>query len=203
MGARLSPSWARRPAPDNPLAPCKKPSQHPFPVDRLIDLKHHDKPRYWHRWWSSRRRAVRKEHKEEADEIVNDAYKKFQDLSKSGLSLETASKAYEVLADLSKRVAELSGDAIGTIVDNHPQLKEKFGGNIEQLKSMGEKYSPEAKNQVDETWKEVRNVLGGGLSVANLDKIRKLIEEKVQQVQKLGDQAWQKGYEEIKPQLEK
>merc|ERR1712000_760019 len=147
--------------------------------------------------------AIRKEHKEEADEIVNDAYKKFQDLSKSGLSPETASKAYEVLADLSKQVAELSGDAIGTIVDNHPQLKEKFGGNIEQLKSMGEKYGPEAKKQVDETWKEVRNVLGGGLSVANLDKIRKLIEEKVQQVQKLGDQAWQKGYEEIKPQLEK
>merc|ERR1712000_484719 len=95
--------------------------------------------------------------------------KEFQDLSKSGLSLETASKAYEVLADLSKQVAELSGDAIGTIVDNHPQLKEKFGGNIEQLKSMGEKYGPEAKKQVDETWKEVRNVLGGGLSVANLD----------------------------------
>ena len=147
--------------------------------------------------------AIRKEHKEEADEIVNDAYKKFQDLSKSGLSLETASKAYEVLADLSKKVAELSGDAIGTIVDNHPQLKEKFGGNIEQLKSMGEKYGPEAKKQVDETWKEIRNVLGGGLSAANLDKIRKLIEEKVQQIQKLGDQAWQKGYEELKPQLEK
>merc|ERR1712000_508383 len=92
--------------------------------------------------------AIRKEHKEEADEIVNDAYKKFQDLSKSGLSLETASKAYEVLADLSKQVAELSGDAIGTIVDNHPQLKEKFGGNIEQLKSMGEKYGPRRRNRL-------------------------------------------------------
>lgn len=147
--------------------------------------------------------AIRKNHKDEADEIINDAYKKFQELSKSKFNLETASRAYEILTDLSKRVAELSGEAISSIVDNHPQLKEKFGGNIEKLKSMGEQYGPEAKKQVEDTWKEVRNVLGGGLSVANLDKIRKLIEEKVQQVQKLGDQAWNKGLEEIKPQLEK
>ena len=147
--------------------------------------------------------AIRKNHKDEADQIVNDAYKKFQDLSKSGLSLESATKAYEILAELTKRVAELSGEAISSIIDNHPKLKEKFGGSIDELKSMGEKYGPEAKKQVDETWKEVRNIAAGGLSTANIDKVRKLVEEKVQQIKKLGDQAWNKGYEELKPQLEK
>lgn len=146
---------------------------------------------------------VRKNHKEEADQLVNDAYKQFQELSKSGLSLETASKAYDVLADLAKKVASLSGDAIGDIIDNHPQIKEKLGPNIDQLKQLGDQYGPEAKKQVDETWKQVKDIFAGGLSASSLAKARKLIEEKVEQVKKLGDEAWKKGLEEAKPFLDK
>lgn len=146
---------------------------------------------------------VRENHKDEADELVQDAYKQFQDLSKTGLSLETASKAYEVMADLAKKVAGLSGDAISDILDNHPQIKERLGGNVDQLKRMGETYGPEAKKQVDETWKQLKDLAAGGLSAANLDKARKLIEEKMQAVSKLGDEAWQKGLEQAKPMLEK
>lgn len=146
---------------------------------------------------------VRENNKEEADKLVNDAYKQFQDLSKSGLSLETAYKAYDVLADLSKKIANLAGDAISDIIDNHPQVKEKLGGNVDQLKQLGEQYGPEAKKQVDETWKEVKNIFAGGFSAASLDKARKLIEEKTQQVKKLGDEAWNKGLEEAKPYLDK
>lgn len=146
---------------------------------------------------------VRKNHSEEADKLVQDAYKQFQDLSKSGLSLETASKAYDVLADLGKKVADLSSDAISDILDNHPQVKEKLGGNVEQLKRMGEAYGPEAKKQVDETWKQMKDIVAGGLSVSNLDKARKLVDDKLQQIRKLGDEAWQKGLEQAKPLLDK
>lgn len=146
---------------------------------------------------------VRENNKEEADKLVNDAYKQFQDLSKSGLSLETLHKAYDVLADLSKKVAALAGDAISDIVDNHPQLKEKLGGNIDQLKELGDKYGPEAKKQVDETWKQVKDIFAGGFSAASLEKARKLIQEKIEQVKKLGDEAWKKALEEAKPILEK
>ncbi|KAL7788293.1 hypothetical protein V8C37DRAFT_238755 [Trichoderma ceciliae] len=147
--------------------------------------------------------TVRKEHGDEADKVVNDAYKQFQQISKSGLSLETASRAYDVLADLAKKIANLTGDALSDIVDNHPQLKEKLGGNIDQLKQMGERYGPEAKKQVDETWGQVKDIFAGGFSVSNLAKVRELINEKTQQVQKLGDEAWKKGLEEAKPYLEK
>ena len=147
--------------------------------------------------------SVRKNHKDEADKIVNDAYKQFQEVSKSGLSLETASKAYEVLADLSKKIASLASGAVSDILDNHPQAKEKFGGSIQQLQSMGEQYGPEAKKQVDETWSKMKDILAGGFSAANLEKARKLIEERVQQVKKLGDDAWKKGMEEAKPYLDK
>ncbi|KAJ4136344.1 hypothetical protein NW768_003956 [Fusarium equiseti] len=146
---------------------------------------------------------VRENNKDEADKLVNDAYKQFQDLSKSGLSMETASKAFDVLADLGKKVANLAGDAIGDIIDNHPQVKEKLGGNVDQLKELGDKYGPEAKKQVDETWKQVKDIFAGGFSASSIAKARKLIEEKVEEIKKLGDKAWKKGMEEAKPYLDK
>jgi cell division septum initiation protein DivIVA len=147
--------------------------------------------------------TVRKNHREEADAFIKDAYKQFQDLSKSGLTFDTASKAYEVLADLSKKLGSLAGDALSDIIDNHPQLKDKFGGSIDELKRMGEEYGPEAKKAVDDTWSQVRDVMAGGLSVQTLDKARQLIQEKVEEVKKLGDEAWKKGLEQAKPYLDK
>jgi len=146
---------------------------------------------------------VRENNKEEADKLVNDAYKQFADLSKRDLSLDTLHKAYDVFADLAKKVADLAGDALGDIIDNHPQLKEKLGGNIDQLKDMGAKYGPEAKKQVDETWKEVKNIFAGGFSAASILKAKQLIEDKTEQVKKLGDEAWKKALEEAKPILDK
>lgn len=147
--------------------------------------------------------AVRKNHKDEADKIVNDAYKELQQVSKGGLSLETASKALEVLADLSRKIGNLSAEAFTDVLDNHPQLKEKFGSSVDQLKAMGEKYGPEAKKKVEETWDELKGMLAGGFSVANMDKVRRLLEEKTQQVKKMGDDAWKKALEEAKPVLDK
>jgi hypothetical protein len=147
--------------------------------------------------------TLKENHQDEVNQIVSDAYKQFQDLSKSGLSMESASKAYSILTDVGKKFGDLAGDALGEILDNHPQAKEKFGGTIDQLKEMGENYGPEAKKQVDQTWKQVKEVLGGGFSAANLDKARRLVEEKIQQVKKLGDEAWNKALEEAKPYLDK
>ncbi|RYP64684.1 hypothetical protein DL771_008641 [Monosporascus sp. 5C6A] len=147
--------------------------------------------------------TLRQNHRDEVNQLVNDAYRQFQDLSKSGLSMETASKAFDILADLSKKFGNLAGDALTDILDNHPQIKQKFGGSIDQLKQMGEEYGPEAKRQVDQTWQQVKEIMGGGLTAANLDKARRLIEEKVEQVQKLGDEAWRKGMEQAKPYLDK
>jgi len=148
--------------------------------------------------------VVRQKHHDEANQIINDAYRQFQDLSKSGgLNLDTLSRAYEILADLSKKLGGLTGDALSDVLDNHPQVKEKFGGSIDQLKQMGEQYGPEAKKQVDETWRQVKDIMAGGLSAASLEKARRLVEEKVEQVKKLGDEAWDKAMEQAKPYLEK
>ncbi|KAK7991065.1 hypothetical protein PG990_015345 [Apiospora arundinis] len=147
--------------------------------------------------------TVRENNKDEADKLVNDAYKQFQGLAKSGLSLETARKAYDMLADLSKKLANLAGNSIGDLMDNHPDLKKQIGPHVEQLKQMGDQYGPEAKKQVDETWAQMADIFKSGFSVASVDKARKLIQEKTEQVKKLGDQAWTKGIEQAKPYLEK
>merc|ERR1712000_696185 len=93
--------------------------------------------------------------------------------------------------------------AFDDFLDNHPQVKEKLGGNVDQLKRMGEEYGPEAKKQVDETWKQLKDIVAGGVSVSSLNKARQLIDDKVKQVKKLGDEAWNKAYEQAKPVLEK
>jgi uncharacterized coiled-coil DUF342 family protein len=147
--------------------------------------------------------TLRQNHRDEVNEIVSDGYKQFQQLSKMGLSMETASKAYDVLADLSKKLGNLAGDALGDILDNHPQVKEKFGGSIDQLKKMGDEYGPEAKKQVDETWNQVKEIMAGGLTAANVDKARKIVQENVEKVKKFGDEAWNKGLEQAKPYLDK
>ncbi|UNI22885.1 hypothetical protein JDV02_008730 [Purpureocillium takamizusanense] len=147
--------------------------------------------------------TVREKHKDEADQAVGDAYRQFQELSRAGLSLETASRAYDVLAELTRKVADLSSDALSDVLDNHPRVKEKLGGSVEQLKDMGGKYGPEAKKQVDETWRQLKDVLAGGFTAANVDKARRLAEDKVQQLRRLGDEAWSKGLEEAKPYLDK
>ncbi|KAK7961122.1 hypothetical protein PG996_011764 [Apiospora saccharicola] len=147
--------------------------------------------------------TVREKNKDEADKLVNDAYKQFQGLAKSGLSLETARKAYDMLADLSQKLASLASNSIGDLMDNHPEVKKQLGGNVDQLKQLGEQYGPEAKKQVDETWQQLSDIFKSGFSVASIDKARKLIQEKTEQVKKLGDEGWKKGLEQAKPYLDK
>ncbi|KAI0099612.1 hypothetical protein GGR51DRAFT_535172, partial [Nemania sp. FL0031] len=147
--------------------------------------------------------TLKENHRDEVNQIISDAYKQFKELSNFGLSLETASKAYNILADLANKFGDLTGNALTDILNNHPWAKKKFGGSVEQLEEMGENYGPEAKKQVDQTWKQAKEILSGGLSAANLDKARRLVEDKVQQVKKLGDEAWNKGLEGAKPYLDK
>ena len=147
--------------------------------------------------------SIKKEHGQEADKIVKDAYTDLKKISGDGMTMETLTKAWQVLQDAAKKIKDLAGDVGSDLMENSPQLKEKFGGKLDELKKMGDSYGPEAKKQVDETWSQVQDVVKGGLGVGSFDKIRKLIEDKIQKVQQLGDQAWDKGMEQAKPYLDK
>jgi hypothetical protein len=46
-------------------------------------------------------------------------------------------------------------------------------------------------------------VLAGGVGVGTIEKVKKLIQEKTEKIQKLGDEAWKKRLEQAKPYLDK
>ncbi len=123
--------------------------------------------------------------------------------TKSGMSMETAVKSWSILEKAMSELAELAGDSAGEILDEHPQLKEKFGGGLDQLKGMADSYGPEAKKELDQTYQQIKDVIKGGVSVETINKVKKLIEEKTEKVKQLGDKAWEKSLEQAKPYLEK
>ncbi|KAI9048885.1 hypothetical protein LZ554_006739 [Drepanopeziza brunnea f. sp. 'monogermtubi'] len=146
---------------------------------------------------------VQAKHGEEVDKIVAESYKELKEATKSGMSMETAVTAWNILEKTMGQLAKLASDSAGEIMDEHPQLKEKFGGGLDQLKSMADSYGPEAKKELDQTYQQIKDVVKGGVSVDAIGKVKKLIEEKTEKVRQLGDEAWKKGLEQAKPLLEK
>ena len=147
--------------------------------------------------------AIQQKHGEEVDQIVQEAYEEFKGISNEGLSFETAQKAWGIIEKHMKRLGHLTGDSAQEIINNHPMLKEKFGGSLDQLKQMGEDYGPEAKKQVDETWDQIRDVMKEGFSLSSVPKIQSLVQDKIKKMQELGNKAWEKGMEQAKPYLDK
>ena len=147
--------------------------------------------------------AVRNKHGKEVDNIIKEAYAELKDISQEGMSMTAAQKAWDILQKHLRRIGELAGDAASDIVNNHPVLKEKIGGNLDQLKQMGDKYGPEAKKQVDETWDQIRDLVKSGVSTSTIPKIQSLVQEKMQRIQELGGKVWDQGMEKAKPYLDK
>lgn len=102
-----------------------------------------------------------------------------------------------------KRIGELATDSIEDILNKYPELKSIFGGSLDQFNGMGDGYGADAKEIVDETWEQVRDILQGGIGLGTADQLRRLIEEKTQEVRKIGETAWQKGIEQATPYLDK
>ena len=147
--------------------------------------------------------AVRNKHGKEVDNIIREAYAELKDISQEGMSMTAAQKAWDILQKHLKRIGELAGDAASDIVNNHPALKEKVGGNLDQLKQMGDRYGPEAKKQVDETWDQIRDIVKSGVGTGTIPKIQSLVQEKMQKIQELGGKVWDQGMEKAKPYLDK
>ncbi|OBT40897.1 hypothetical protein VE00_08793 [Pseudogymnoascus sp. WSF 3629] len=146
---------------------------------------------------------IEQKHRGKVDEIIKDAYSDMREATKGGLTIETAHKTWEILQKHLSKVTELASEASGEILDNHPQLKEKVGGNIDQLKKMAESYGPEAKEQVNKTYDQIKDILKNSSGTDAADKIRKVVEENIEKLKGMGDQAWKKGLEKAQPYLDK
>ncbi|KAJ5663600.1 hypothetical protein N7507_004331 [Penicillium longicatenatum] len=147
---------------------------------------------------------IRKDHGQEFDEVVKNAYNELNSLlTKEGLNTDSAAKALGVLQKHARQLFDLAGDAAENVLDNHPEIKEKVGGGFEDLKEMGDAYGPKAKEEVNRTWQQISSIVQRGASVDSAEEIKNLIQEKKTKLEKLGDEAWQKGLEESQQYLEK
>lgn len=147
---------------------------------------------------------IRKDHGQEFDEVVKNAYTELNGLlTKEGLNTDSAAKALGVLQKYAKQLFDLAGDAAENVLDNHPEIKEKVGGSFDRLKEMGDTYGPEAKEEVNRTWQQISGIVQRGASIESANEIKNLIEEKKTKLEKLGDEAWQKGLKESQQYLEK
>lgn len=147
---------------------------------------------------------VQAKHGKEVEQVVNRAYKELQEASKSGVSMETATKSWEILEKAMKELGELAADSASEVLDNHPKLKEQVGGNLDKLKEMADGYGgEEAKKELSDTYEKIRDAVKGGVSAESLAKVQAVIKEKTEKVKKLGDEAWKKGVEQAKPYLDK
>lgn len=147
---------------------------------------------------------IKRKHGQEFNEIVSNAYKDLRETTKKGsLDVNTAVKIRDILQEHFKRLYELAGESASDILDNHPEIKEKVGGSLDQLKEMGNAYGPQAKEEVDRTWQQVKDIVTSGVNPETIQKIQKLAQEKREKLQKFGDEAWQKGMEEVKPYLDR
>lgn len=146
---------------------------------------------------------IEKNHRGEVEEIVSKAYYDLKWASKSGLTVETAQKTWEILQQALTKLGELAVDSSNEILDNHPEIKEKVGGNLDQLKSLGDSFGPEAKKLINDTSGQIKDIIAGGVGASTIPRIKELIDEKREQIQKLGEKAWSKGLEEAKPYLDK
>jgi hypothetical protein len=68
---------------------------------------------------------------------------------------------------------------------------------------MGAQYGPEAKKLVDETWGQVNDVMASGFSAESAEKVRKIVQERTEQIRRIGDELWEKGLEQAQPYLDK
>ena len=117
--------------------------------------------------------------------------------------MQTAGEVYNILTKHIQKLLELGKDSAEDVLNNHPQLKEKLGGSADQLKELGERLGPEAKKEIDETWKQVNDLVSQGLQAGTAAQAYSLLQEKTQKLRQMGEKAFNEGWDQLKPVLDK
>ena len=132
---------------------------------------------------------IREKHGDQVDQILNDAKSELKDVTNKPANLERVSEVWEILSNALRRIGGLAGDSAEDILNNHPYLKDKVGPKITSFKHMGEQYGPEAKQVVDDTWREIQDALKSGFSMQTVSKVQDVLQKKTEELQQYGEKA--------------
>lgn len=151
--------------------------------------------------------SIHDSHREEVDQIINDAYSELKQVSQKGLSVDTAKQGWDIILKHLRRAHNLAGNVMTDVLDRHPEIKDKVGRSVDQLRQMGDRVGPEAQQIIDQAWRQaseiVNNNEGGALSPANIGRVQKVIDEATDKLRKHSEEAWKKAMDQAKPYLDR
>lgn len=145
---------------------------------------------------------VKQEHGEELEKVMKDAYNEIKGLASNGsFDVATAGTAWAVLVKYMDKIQELAKNIGEDVLGKHPEIQERFGGTLSQLKELGEKNGGEIQKQVQQTYKQVTDMVKGGK--IDSDKINTLLSDGMKKAQEASDGAKSQFDDKIKPFIEK
>ena len=56
---------------------------------------------------------------------------------------------------------------------------------------------------MNETWDQINDIVKSGVGLGTEDQIRQLVQDKTQKIREMSEQAFNQGFEQIKPMLDK
>ena len=146
---------------------------------------------------------IHDKHGDQVDKIVEDTYEELKRVTKEkGASVEGVYEAWSVLERRIREITSLAGEAKDDILQNHPELREKLGGNMQVLQSMSESYGGQVREEVNKTFDQLRQIFSQGSTSEAIQQAQQVIKEKADLVKKMGDELWQRGMDKAKPYLD-
>lgn len=141
----------------------------------------------------------------ELEKIVLDAHNDLRGVigEGGGMDPETTQKFMDIFILLTGQLQNLAKDAGIKFLDDRPQ----FRHGVEILEEYGKRYGPETQKIVDETMKQIQEIINQGSSASGLSKAAQLVNEKTREIRKVGREAaekeWESGIKEVNPYLDK
>ncbi|KAI5476341.1 hypothetical protein MNV49_007854 [Pseudohyphozyma bogoriensis] len=149
-----------------------------------------------------------KEHGEEVKEVVQGLYdelkKAMADGEKGG---EKVVKALQKAAEKLSEVVGVQGEKLWEKLGDLPggeEVKKAVGGGGEELKKLADKHGPEAQRIASDAYNQASKIISsGGLNAETFEKVKKLLEQKKDEVTKLAKAGAGDAWEASGPMLEK
>jgi hypothetical protein len=141
-------------------------------------------------------------HGDEVNKIVSDAYNEIKDIvsKQKTIDLETAIQVLNVIkkrgAELSKLAADIGSDALGPILDKHPEVKEALGGGWNEFKERAQQAGDKGQDALNEVTKSVQDIFKGGFSPEAIAKAKDTIQKKAKELQEMGQAGAKKTWDE-------
>ncbi|EME41352.1 hypothetical protein DOTSEDRAFT_134841, partial [Dothistroma septosporum NZE10] len=148
-------------------------------------------------------KRVRECHETEVNEIVRDTDDELRVVpNRRGASLEAVNATCYILSRRSEEISSLAVDAAHQILESHPEMRDTLDCSFDQLRQLGDRLSPGAEKEVDETFSEVSRVVKQFIDSNTADEIRRKVEAKAQKDRRRIDRAWSFAMEQLRPTLE-